>query len=264
MAVRRLIKKSLYVAGFLVCVLGAMFLIAYAVVSPRFVKAPVVSPTPSFQAVIVEQVDVIPHVPPSGFDKTTVDIVARLRNPNPAVGVATFPVTFIVKNSQGVAVARTQTTTFLLPGSLQYATAINVALEQGQLGTVEVQLPPTPMFEPLPTGISLPEFNLFLRDRTIEGAGTSAIERQNGVISNTGAFEWEKVEITAVALSADNHAVGVGQTFVGALKNAEQRDFSVNWPQPTAATVRVIGFASTNVFSPTNRIQVIGDPNQLR
>jgi hypothetical protein len=127
-----------------------------------------------------------------------------------------------------------------------------------------VQLPSNPTFTTVPSSIKAPEFNVFLKELSRRTLGTVAIEEQRAVIRNVGTLDWEKVEITAVALSTDNEVIGVGKTFVGALNNTQEREFTLQWPVPALVTSRVIALPSTNIFAEDNLIRIIGDPNRLR
>lgn len=220
--------------------------------------APVATPTPvvATRQIEVEQVDVVRH-------PSSVDIVARLRNPNALAGVKEYPLTFVLLNSEQDEIVRQPVTTYLLPGSLQYVVAVGIPV--GEVVTsVRVDIPPTPTFIELPSGLDLPNFGSFLRERGLKQIGRDSYEEQKGILRNNSTVDFNRVQVTALALDARDAVVGVGTTFLGALKVGEQREFTVQWPQPPRPTVRVITFPSTNVFLEENIIRAIGDPSLLR
>jgi hypothetical protein len=264
MVSRRVFKQASVVAAGLILLFAVLTGLFFLVVHPRSSSVATPSPSPSFAPITVEKVYVIPHAPATPIDPSTVDIVAQVRNSNPTVGVAQYPVTFIVHDKSGNVVATDQETTYMLPSSLRYIAAFNVTAGRGSLGNVEVQLPQAPVYTAVPNGIKMPEFNVFLKDISRHALGSKQIEDQRGIIRNVGTLDWERVEVTAVALSADNQVIGVGKTFVGALKNTEEREFSLQWPVPSVPTSRVIAIPSTNIFAEDNFRSVIGDPNSLR
>jgi len=107
-------------------------------------------------------------------------------------------------------------------------------------------------------------FNLFLRDRTSSLIGQTATDIQKGVVTNASTFDWQRVEVVAVAVNDQGEIIAVGQTFVGKLLVGEQREFTVQWPKPTQAISRVIALPSTNIFREDNFVKIIGDPSLLR
>ncbi len=95
-------------------------------------------------------------------------------------------------------------------------------------------------------------------------SGSYPMEQQTGIVTNNSTFDWEKVEVTGVALDSKGAIIGVGRTFVGKLLIGEQREFTLLWPFPDDQTVRVVALASTNIYSDANVVHIIGDPGKLR
>lgn len=264
MVAHRLFKQIVYLGLALALLFAGVTAVFWLFVHPA-TPAPLPSPTLSpHKPIVVEEVTVIPHIPVSVVETPTVDIVARLRNPNPTVGVGQYPVVFVIHAVSGAALLSKEEMTYLLPGSLQYVAAVGIPLPTREIGQVEVMLPPQPVWQEVPAAIKPPEFNVFLKNRYDQAIGEAVLEQQRGVIRNVGTFDWEKVEIIALAISADNKVVGVGNTFVGLLQSTQEREFTVQWPKPTQTTVRVITFPSTNIFAEGNISHSIGDPNSLR
>ncbi|MEX1997493.1 MAG: hypothetical protein WEA04_02335 [Candidatus Andersenbacteria bacterium] len=257
MAYARVVKQASYAGGFLLflaIITGGFIVIA---TSPTL-RGPQLAPTPSalFQPIAVEQVDVVAH-------DGNADFIARLRNPNTRAGVVMYPVTFVVVNERGEEIRRHVETTYLLPGSLQYAVALAVPVAPRQF-SVRVEVPPEPSFTELPETLELPVFGAFLRERGTRQVGNRAIEEQKGIVRNNGTFDFQRVQLTALASDAQGRVVGVGKTFLGELKVGEQREFTVQWPAPIQPTTKVVTLLSTNVFLEETIIRVIGDPSSLR
>src|SRR3989344_5308933 len=140
--IRRRFLKQVSYAGGCATVLG--FLLVGTVVlvqAPRRSPAVVPSPTVAYLPVEVEEIFSVQHV-------DAIDIAVRLRNRNAQVGIADYPVTFILEDSQGRELARRQETTYLLPGSLHYAATLNVAVS----GPVRIRVVvlPEPVWQELP------------------------------------------------------------------------------------------------------------------
>lgn len=264
MASHRTVKKAAYATGFFVAVIGLVTLVVLPLL-PDNTQTRLPDTTSSYVPVALENVVVIPHIAKPGPKGKTIDIVARLKNANPRAGTGSYPVVFTVKNSTNEVVSRFTQDAYVLPGGLQYLVALDVPIPSNTtLGGVDVQPPTAITLTPLPDNARLPDFSVFLRDRKQVMSGAYPMEQQTGVVTNNSTFDWEKVEVTGVALDGKGAIVGVGRTFVGKLLIGEQREFTLQWPFPDDQTVRVVTLASTNIYSDANVVHMIGDPGKLR
>lgn len=265
MSMHRAIKKTLYAAGFF----AFLGFIAYAVVSPYFERENVELPPDAVQEayipITVEGIVVVPHIENPGPKGKTIDVVARIKNQNARAGTASYPVRVIVKGPSGDVISTASQDIYVLPGGVQYFTALDVVIPPDkQFGSVSIETPESVVFTALAERATLPQFGVFLRDRSQFEAGSQRIEQQTGIVTNNSTFDWERVEVTGVALDNDGKIIGVGKTFVGRLIVGEQREFTVQWPYPASQTARVIAIATTNIYSPENAVHIIGDPASLR
>lgn len=260
-AIRRIKKQITYGLGFLVVLGGVIWLITLVVTEP----APVVAtPTPTaiFQAIDSEEASFIQHNPASTGENYTVDIVVRLRNPNPRAGVTRYALTATLFDAQQRQVKQEEISTYLLPGAVSYAAKVNVAVPL-PVARIQVTPPAQTEFTTVPASVSLPSFSTRLLDRVQESIGNKVVDEQKGVVTNTSALDWQFVEIIGVALKADGQVVGVGQTFVGELKVGEQREFTLQWPA-ASNIARVIVLPTTNIYRQENIVRQLGNPELLR
>lgn len=255
LAIRRTIKKTTYaiIFGLLIAV-PTTFAIVPGIV--RWRQRQALPPPARPAAVQVESVDAVVHA-------DSVDVVARIRNPNPRAGVPEFIVTFVLLDEANSEIERLQKQTYLLPGSLNYIAALDIPLSAA-LAQVRVETPPAPEFITLPESIAPPSFNSFLRSRTERRVGQEAVEIQKGIVTNTSTLGFQQVDVTGVAFGADGKVVGIGQTFIGKFAVGEQREFTIEWPKPTSPTERVIILPGTNIYQDENILRPAGDPSQLR
>lgn len=264
MSAHRTIKKTIYALIFWSIVLGIFTLIIWPLI-PKEAPSEVVVKDQVFAPVVVENVVTIPHVENPGPFGKTIDVVARIKNDNARAGTGTYPVQLIVKDPTGAVIRTVDQAAYVLPGGVQYVAFINVAIPSDkQFGSATIEAPKNVSLVQLPDTARLPEFSVFLRDRTQVTSGSQQLEQQTGIVTNNSTFDWEKVEVTGVALDASGKIVGIGKTFVGKLLIGEQREFTLGWPQPTSATSRVVAIASTNIYSEENVVHIIGDPARLR
>jgi hypothetical protein len=256
MLVKRLKKQLAYALGFLafwVLIIGGPVTLLRDR-PPRSTPTP--APTSFLQPIEVQSVDVIQH-------EGTVDVVARLHNPNARAGVVHYVAAFILSDSANKEILRVPTDSHILPGSVQYISALNIPL-RGNVAKVTLSTPESPVYANLTPSITLPSFSTFLLERQEIRQGGDPFAQQKGVVTNNSAFDWQYVEVTAIAFDGGNTAIGVGTTFVGRLTAGERREFTIQWPATAVPTARVVTLATTNIFREDNIIRAVGDPNQLR
>src|SRR3989338_5976354 len=109
-AIRRIIKQSIYVA----LSLGLIALVLFIVIIPSmnlFRRDPAPPPPPR-ESIIIESVDTITH-------DSTIDLIARVRNPNPRAGVPDYTLVFILLDEDGQEITTISQPTYLLPGGMK-------------------------------------------------------------------------------------------------------------------------------------------------
>ena len=252
LAIRRTIKQLLYA----VIILGTISLLVFLFILPYlnlFQEKPA-EPSPVRESIVVESIDAIVH-------EGTVDIVARVRNPNPRAGVPDYTVTFVLLDAAGNEIETILEKTYLLPGSLKYVAVLDIAIN-GELDRVRVDQPTDPVFASPQQ--SIPSFNSFLRGRTIKNIGTRRIEVQKGIVTNTSNLGYRQVDISGVAFDSQENMIGVGKTFIGEMRAGEQREFTMQWPKPFADSTKVIVLPDTNIYKKDNILPITGDPARLR
>lgn len=257
MALRRLRKQITYAAlyvSFWLLVIGGPIVFFTRPAQPRPVPslAPAATPAP----INIQSIEVIHHA-------STVDMVARLHNPNAREGIAHYPVTFILFDTANVEIARVLVTSHILPGGIQYISALNIPVDR-PAARVVLDTPPEPRYTNLASTITLPSFSTSLLDRSARLVGGQEIIEQKGLVTNSSTLSWQYVEVTALAFSQAGQAIGVGTTFVGRLTSGEQREFTIQWPASPTPIARVVTQATTNIFKEDNIIRAVGDPALLR
>ncbi|MFH1353708.1 MAG: hypothetical protein ABIH36_00280 [bacterium] len=255
LSLRRTVKKTTYALVFL----SIIFVVLAVFIVPRLPflhrstgPGQLVQP----ESVVIESIDTVSH-------DDSVDIVARVRNPNPRAGIPEYTIIFVLYDEAGRELNRIKETTYLLPGSLNYLAQLEI-VTSSPVARVAIETPEQPVFAAVPVSISPPTFNSFLRGRTTRPLGDKQVEIQKGIVTNTGALSWRHVDITGVAFDAEDKVVGIGKTFIGEFNVGQQREFTIEWPAPTTPTQRVIVLPATNVFKEDNILNVTGDPGLLR
>ncbi|OGY37557.1 MAG: hypothetical protein A3E36_04820 [Candidatus Andersenbacteria bacterium RIFCSPHIGHO2_12_FULL_45_11b] len=264
MSMHRVLKKTAYAVGYIAVAGLLLFIIIAPFIPKKQATGPVITPEP-LAPIIVENIVAIPHIAEQGPTGKTVDVVARLRNNNPRAGVVKYPISFTLYDASGTAIQSKTQDEYVLPGSIQYVAALDIPVPPGAVfDHADITTPAQPAFIVIPGSAPTPQFSIFLRDRTYVSSGAFPLEQQTGIVTNTSSFDWQKVQVVAVAVDDNGKVVGVGKTFVGKLLIGEQREFTLQWPRPSGKTNRVIAIATTDMYSDSNFVQIVGDPNNLR
>lgn len=253
-AVRRVTKQISYatVFFFILIMIFVLFIFPSLDLLNRF--RPV--PPPERADIVIESIDPVIH-------RGRLDVVARVRNPNPRAGVPDFDLTFVFLDEAGNVLSRITKDSYLMPGAVQYEALLDVEATSA-LHEVRVDPPEQVNFEELPPFVGVPAFNTFLQGRQIRSIGGQNIEEQKGIINNTSALGYRRVELTGVAFNSNNQVIGVSTTFVGELLVAEQREFTLQWPAPPTPSERVIVIPTTNIYETDNILDIRGNPALLR
>jgi len=252
-AIRRTVKKATYATVFLSII---AFIIGLVII-PRILSSRIgAPPAPPIESILVESVDTVLHA-------ETIDIIARVRNPNPRDGVPEYTVEFVLLDSADKEIGRIPKKTYLLPGSLNYIAALDVT-SPPNLARVKAETTAQPNFTKLQETSDAPSFNTFLRSREIRDIGERRFEVQKGVVTNRGTLGYRDVDVTGVALDSNGKVVGVSTTFIGEFQVSDQREFTLQWPEPTTPTERVVVLPAANIYLEDNILHLRGDPNRLR
>ncbi len=254
-SLRRHLKKTAYALLFLTIIILPIGIYLY----PKIVSLTTPETAPSLPppvSVAIESVETITHA-------DNLDIVARIRNPNPRAGIPNYSASFVLLDDEEQELLRINEPAYLLPGSLNYIASLNVPLLPS-LSRVKVETPQNPEFSTLPEAISLPSFNSFLKSRTTANLGNTTVEKQTAIITNRGSLGYRHVDVVGVALDQDGKVIGVSKTNIGEFTVGEQREITLVWPKPARPTHRVIISLSTNIYNPDNFMPIKGDPTRLR
>lgn len=254
---RRIVKQIFYLASFVgVIVLVPLFFIVPNLDLNLF-GDPKRNDKEEYKRVVVERVDTITH-------GDTVDIVARIRNPNPRAGLPQYSLDFVLVDKEGNEIKTMSKETYLLPGALKYVAVLDVGIVGG-LSKVRVVEPDEQRFV-VNGELTVPQFNSFLRDRRLRSVGEKREEVQKAIVANRGNLGFRRVDVVGVAFDARDKIVGVGETFIGSLHAGKQREVTLRWPKRPSdpATAKVIILPDTNIYKKDNIISVEGDAWELR
>ncbi|MDD5074210.1 MAG: hypothetical protein PHU92_03510 [Candidatus Shapirobacteria bacterium] len=256
MFARRIVKQAYYGVGVLLIIVTAVAVLLAIVIAPLIPDSPEPTPASSYQSIIIEHVESLRH-------GDTVDVIAKVKNPNPYAGVESYPLSIEIVNDLGKVISQQTETSYILPGSTQYIAKLAIPVS-GPIAEVRVTPPMDPQFTSLAKNVVLPSFSYFVRDPVIRNVGTVQVEERKGNVTNNSTLGFERVEVTLVGLDKSERVVSAGKTFIGRLDAGEQREFTVQWPLSGTPIERVVVLPTTNIFQDSNIIRIIGDPASLQ
>jgi hypothetical protein len=195
-------------------------------------------------------------------DENRIDLVAKIRNPNPNYGAAALAYSFGIKNSSGQAIGKKEGSTFILPGSTKYIIENNFEIKEA-VGPVDLTVSKK---EDLGWQ-KLKDYQaieLFVLDKRFDILSQENFwARASGTVKNGTPFSFEKVNVNIVIFDKESKPIGAAKTEMRTLTAGEYRVFSVGWPNVFSAEFGAVEMqAETNLFSSENYIRVYGVPEE--
>lgn len=177
-----------------------------------------------------------------------VDVLGKVRNPNPDIGASAFRYMFEIKNQEGTAVLR-EGVSFILPGEEKYLMALNIELA-GTLSSVlrvsEVK------WERFTEYRGRPAIN-FYQKRYSELSGGAAFSEAYGLLANESPYDFRSIRVKVVLRDAEGKALAFNATEMRTVQAGEERDFRLLWPTSFPGTVvKVEMEAEADVYSSEN------------
>lgn len=193
---------------------------------------------------MVQEVSVVP----GGSD--TFDVVAKVYNPNDALGARQFKYIFILKDSSGNVVATKKGTDFVLPVDTKYVAVLGVKTDGNLLATnAEIKIS-DPEWTALGT-VEKPQLGVYNKkfDKAPTGEGSQA----EGMLRNESNYDLNKISLVILLRGTDGKILAVNKTEKDVVRVKEQRDFKINWPYAFSGNVQKMEVdAQSNVLDPQN------------
>lgn len=180
----------------------------------------------------------------------TYDAVAKIDNPNDAVGASSFKYVFNLKDASGNIVASREGTSFILPADSRYIAELGFQIDGDAIPTSAELVISDAKWEEL-DDIGKPQLGIYSKNygRSPMGEGSAV----DGIIRNESGYDLNKISIVIILRSDKGKIVGVNKTEKNAVRIKEERDFRLNWPYQLSAPVQNIEVdAQSNVFDRDN------------
>lgn len=180
----------------------------------------------------------------------TYDVLAKVYNPNDAMGAQSFDYTFALKDSNGAILATKKGTNFVLPMDTKYVIDLGVTIPDGTTPAVVDFTIANPNWKNL-GNLEKPQLGVYNKkfDAMPSGVGNQA----SGFLRNESNYDLNKITLVIVLRDGSGKVLGVNTTEKDVVRIKEQRDFSLNWPYKFDGTVQKMEVdAQSNILDPTD------------
>lgn len=165
----------------------------------------------------------------------TFDAVAKITNPNDALGASSFEYEFVLKNSSDEVVASRKGMNFILPADSKYITELGFRIENGLFPTKAEIFITNPKWEKLGS-VGKPQIGVYSKNfgKVSTGVGYQA----DGIIRNESSYDLNEIFISIILRNAEGKIIGVNQTKKNSVRTKEERDFKLTWPYELTSSVQ--------------------------
>lgn len=168
-------------------------------------------------------------------------ILAKIFNPNTDFGSPEFVYDFRLYNSSGKLLGEISGQDFIYPAETKCVFQMNSMVNPATVEKIETEL----------SGVKWEKGDKFFRPavavQSVKTEVSSARIEVNGVVVNNGAFDLDKVRITAVVFDGYGFELFASQTEITGLSSLGRRSFSVIFPAD-AFLIEKISPDKTQVF----------------
>jgi len=192
------------------------------------------------------------------------DLAAKIENPNPNFGLASFQYVFKTLDTAGNVLKEQTGSNFILPGQdAKYLMENNIALgKKPASAQLEIKKPAPEDWQK--TDISLP--NLFVKNREFkflsDGSGFS---QASGILKNSSAYNFDAVLISVIIFDKQKNIMGLNKTQLRTILAGEERYFSVPWFSPLVGQVDSMEMtAETNILAPDDFLKIKGETEKFQ
>lgn len=180
----------------------------------------------------------------------TIDVVAKVANPNYLTGASSFAYEFVLKDAAGSVLASSQGKNFILPAETKYVAEIGMRPNvQGAVASAELEII-QPQWKEL-TDLGNPQ--LEINNRRLEKNAAGMGSEFSGVIRNSSAYDLDLVSVIVVVRDQYGKVLGINQTRKEDILAKQERQFLVTWSNNFKAQVgKIEAEAQANVYELIN------------
>lgn len=163
------------------------------------------------------------------------DVLAKIHNPNDAIGATSFTYSVDLKNGSGETLVSRSGTSYILPQENKYIFELNLA---PQSEPVKVSLQISEVKWARFSGYQeKPSIDIYQKryGKISSGAGFS---EAFGLVVNDSAYDFRSIFVKVILRDADDKPLAFNMTEMRTVKSKEERDFRLVWPNAFPGEVK--------------------------
>jgi hypothetical protein len=190
------------------------------------------------------------------------DVLARVTNPNPQLGAASFDYTFSLLDDSGQIISQSSGTGFILPGQTKYVLAFNIESQTMPTG-VDFQIK---SFEWSKfTQFESPNISVSAKEFSLAGGGEPGFARLTAKVRNQSNYDFHKITVNAVVRDKAGNPIAVNTTNLNDVLINEEREVNFSWSSPfpiDPMSARIEVVPEADVFGSDNYMKQHGSVGQ--
>lgn len=183
-------------------------------------------------------------------ENNTYDIVAKINNPNDAIGAESFNYTFALKSEAGEIIATSEGNSFILPADNKYIAKIGMKTSNNSVPE-SVEFSISNVKWSTLKDIAKPQVGVYSKKFENDPAGIGSVVE--GILRNESMYDFKKIEVVIVLRNENDRVVGINTTQKESIRAKEQQSFRITWPTSILDNVQKIEIdPQINVFDSQN------------
>jgi hypothetical protein len=156
------------------------------------------------------------------------DVVAKINNPNDAIGASSFDYTFNLLDQSGNSIATKSGSSFILPADQRYVAELAIETKNNA-APASVEFSITNVKWTKLSYAEKPQFTIFNQEFGPSRTGVSGSEGF-GVLRNDSIYDLVSIKVISVVRDSRDAIVGIGTTQLNTVRSKEEREVHFVWP----------------------------------
>lgn len=180
----------------------------------------------------------------------TYDVVAKIINPNDAMGAKNFKYVFTLKDASGSIIAKREGTSFILPADTKYVAELSLQTDGNAApasSSIEIS---GAQWDKL-ASIDKPQIGVY--SKKVGPIANSNGNEAEGTIRNESNYDLKKIDVVVILRDEKGNIIGVNTTQRNSVRAREDQYFKVTWPYALGGNVQDMEVdLQTNIFDQQN------------
>ncbi|MDD5626632.1 MAG: hypothetical protein PHW01_01275 [Patescibacteria group bacterium] len=182
------------------------------------------------------------------------NLVAVIRNPNPALGLQNLDYKFFLFNAQGEIIKEIAGASYILPGETQYIIRPDIEVQDIKVERATLELKPVGRWLNRSDLLS-PSLSVLEDAKSLSLNPLGQLELF-AIVQNQGYYNFKDVEVKVVCWGENDAILAVNYTTLNNFYSNTKREFRMRWLQDFRGEMqRMDIFIETNIYNPDNFLE---------